>query len=156
MSHLRKRVRIGVVFLLVLMATVVVAGAQANPTAGDPYYTNCYLSSVGLKQITLYDPANHANMGVAILKYSKTCKTEWVSVYYNSGYFPSPSVWVQNQTGTNLYTSGGAPYQGTVWTEMLPSMQYRVGCGGVQMYHTYNAYYPTQGKYIGWYYIGCA
>jgi hypothetical protein len=143
--------------LLAAVALLITApGAQAAQSAGDPSRSGCDTSRYDLRSKRMYDPATGAYMGLGILRYSVACQTEWVTVYYNAGYYPEPSVWLQNQAGTDLYTSMWAPWQGTVWTGMLPNMKYRAGCGGVQMYRTYNQYYPSRGKYIGWFYLGCA
>ncbi len=98
------------------------------------------------------DPSNGANMGTAYLVYSAGCQTEWVTVHANSPYYPEPSVWLQNQTGTNLYETitSGDP-QGVYWTYQLANMEFQTACGGVQMY---NELAPGTG-YVNWNYIGC-
>jgi hypothetical protein len=93
-------------------------------------------------------------VGYAYLRYSVACQTEWLTVTYNNGYIPSPSFWLQNQSGTDLYVSDFAPWQGKVWTWMWGGMRDRAGCGGVQMYHTNGI--GNYGAYLGWYYVGCA
>jgi len=157
MSKHKNSVRVGLLVLLTaVVSAVVVSGAQASPGWMDPHNTGCDRTAYTLKAKAMYDPTNGAYIGLALLRYSTGCQTEWVTVYYSSGYFPWPSVWNQNQSGTDVYTSDDAPYQGTVWTGMLYNMRYRAGCGGVQVYRTINQYYPTPGKYLAWYYIGCA
>lgn len=136
------------------MTSASAATARVATSAGDPHYSGCDQSAVTLRYRYMYDGS--AYMGMALLRYSRVCQTEWVTVFYNSGYYPSPSVWEQNQTGTDLYVSSFAPWQGTVWTEQLAGMYYTAGCGGVQMYHTLNQFVPAQGDYIGWFYLGCA
>lgn len=137
--------------LLAVAAVVAVAlpgAAYAGTGAGDPVTTGCDNSSYTSRHnvLDMYDPSNGAYTGQAYLVYSSLCQTEWVTVHYSSGYSPSPSVWLQNQTGTDLYaayTGGGLSY-----TYMLGDMRYRVACGGVQMYR-------SNGSYVNWNYLGC-
>jgi Protein of unknown function (DUF2690) len=136
------------------ITTATAATTRTATSAGDPHYSGCDQSAVTIGYRYMYNGS--AYMGLAQLRYSNVCQTEWVTVYYNSGYYPSPSVWEQNQSGTDLYVSPFAPWQGTVWTDQLAGMRYTAACGGVQMYHTLNQFVPARGDYIGWYYIGCA
>ena len=139
-----------------VIGVTAIAAAQASPLNPDPHQTGCDQTAVTVGSRSMYDPTNGAYIGLAQLRYSRGCETEWVTVFYNSGYYPSPSVWLQNQSGTDLYASDQAPYQGTVWTNQLPNMRYRTACGGVHVYRTVNAYYPSPGKWLAWFYIGCA
>lgn len=130
------------------------SAASCSPycTGASPRGTNCDSDGRTLKSLRMTDPANGAEIGWAYLRYSPSCGTEWVTVTYASGYFPRPSVWNQNQSGTDQYTAGDAPYQGKVWTKMIADMRYRAGCGGVQMYRGVSG----GNGYVGWYYLGCA
>jgi hypothetical protein len=135
------------------------AYASGGTGAGDPHATGCDASAYSLS--TAQMPGEVLTMrvggviaGYAYLRYSAGCQTEWVKVTYNSGFLPMPSVWVQNTSGTNLYSSDLAPWQGTTWTWQLPGMRYRAACGGVQMYYTNGI--GNYGVYAGWFYLGCA
>jgi hypothetical protein len=130
--------------LFALLPGVASAANAGNPDAGNP---PCDTQSTSEHNFhTMYDPANGAVMGTAYLVYSAGCQTEWVTVHVNAGYSPSPSVWLQNQTGTDLYTAGSSG--STYWTYQLANMQYQVACGGVQMYR-------SSGAYVNWNYLGC-
>jgi hypothetical protein len=76
-------------------------------------------------------------------------KTDWVTVYTYGTYYPDPSIWLQNQAGTNVYEAlmSGDP-QGTHWTDQLGGMKYRTACGGVQIYN-------VNSRWVSWNYIGC-
>lgn len=135
------------------VVTAVSAAALLMPapawaySAGDPQTTGCASSEITLLSAAMYSPNNGAYMGSEYLRYSTGCRTEWVTVDYASGYSAQPSVWMQNQTGTNLYTAennGSA-----VWTYQLGSMKYATACGGAQMY-------TSSGTWVAWDYIGCA
>lgn len=136
------------------MISAAPAGAATN--GSSPHATRCDADAISLHTYGMPDPQTGAVMGYSYLRYSPTCQTEWVTVNYNSGYYPEPSVWVQNQSGTNLYTAGDSYWGGKVWTNQLADMRYRTACGGVQMYRTYNQYVPSRGAYMGWFYLGCA
>ena len=133
-----------VVSLVLLIPTAAQATYGGDPAVGNP---SCDTQSVSPHNVTnLYDPANGAYMGHVYLNYSSGCKTEWTIVKTVSGYWGDPSIWLQsggsNQTVTS--TSGLR----TRWSYQLANMQYRAGCGGVQMYR-------DSGSWIGWYPIGC-
>lgn len=152
--------------ILALGISCAAAVACAFPAAasliygdGDPHLAGCDATAISLKTpqapkgyLTIKDGSTIA--GYAYLRYSVACQSEWVTVTYNSGYYPSPWFWLQNQSGTDLQTSTFAPWQGKVWTDMWDDMHYRAGCGGVQMYHANGI--GGQGAYLGWYYLGCA
>jgi hypothetical protein len=137
------------------LATVVAAAALLIPATamaangGDPDQglPPCDTQSTSQHNVlNMYDPGNGAYMGQAYLVYSAGCETEWVTVHYTAGYSPSPSVWMQNQSGTDLY---GANYDsGVTWTYQLTNMRYQTACGGVQMY-------TMAGAYVNWNYLGC-
>lgn len=141
--------------------------ASAATTAGDPFTSGCDLSAITGKSVGLYQIGSSIDttgagefLGNLDLRYSTSCETEWVTFYPASGYaatnfYLEPSVWLQNQTGTNLYTAPSSGYMGEVYTNMLPSMKYRTACGGMQVYQGIEASGAEQEGYVGWAYIGC-
>ncbi|MFC4148073.1 hypothetical protein ACFO0M_17605 [Micromonospora mangrovi] len=140
----------GLLATAAILALVFPTAAYAGTGAGDPSATGCDSRATSQhNNLTMVDPVNKAVAGTAYIVYSSWnggCDTEWVTVHYNSGYRPSPSIWLQNQSGTDLYaayTSGGLSY-----TYQLGSMRYRTGCGGVQLYR-------SDGSYVDWFYLGC-
>jgi hypothetical protein len=170
-----KLLRCGLPVLVAALATALLAGPQAQAStasgangsvhattirpaidAGDPDQgtppCDQQNPSKHFNTTNMYDPANGAYMGYAYFVYSNGCQTEWLTVHTVSPYYPDPSIWIQNQTGTNLYEamSSGNP-QGTNWTNQLANMHTQTACGGVQMY---NALKPGTG-YVNWNYIGC-
>lgn len=144
--------------LLIPLATLMTllggtASAASSDNAGDPSIGTppCDTQSTSRHDtITMTDPNNGDIMGTAYLVYSAGCQTEWVTVHANSPYEADPSVWLQNQSGTNLYQppTSGVP-QGTYWTYQLGNMKYQTACGGVQMYD------DLTGSWVSWNYIGC-
>ena len=96
------------------VALLVPASAWAY-SAGDPQASGCANSEITDLTKTMYDPNNGAYMGTEYLRYSTACATEWVTVDYFNGYHASPSVWIQNQSGTDLYWSVNTG--SIVWTE---------------------------------------
>lgn len=144
---------------IIVLAAAVVTWAAVLPSqafaanGGDPDQGTppCDTQSVTRHNtITMRDPSNGATMGTAYLSYSAGCQTEWVTVHAYQPYYPGPSVWMQNQNGTNLYSamdSGNPP--GTYWTNQLTNMRYQAGCGGTQMYNGYT------NRWVSWNYIGC-
>lgn len=147
--------RLAFLSALAALTIVLVPGIANAQSAGDPSQGSppCDTQSTSRHNtITMIDPSNGANMGTAYLVYSAGCQTEWVTVHANSPYYPLPSVWLQNQTGTDLYETitSGDP-QGVYWTYQLANMKYQTACGGVQMY---NALAPGTG-YVNWNYLGC-
>jgi hypothetical protein len=137
------------VALLMVGATSAYASNAGDPDQGFP---PCDQQSVSVhNQVTMHDPSNGAVMGVARIDYSAGCQTEWVKVDGDSPYYPaSASVWMQNQTGTDLYETLESG-EGEYWTYQLGNMKYQTGCGGAQMY---NALAPGTG-YVTWVYLGC-
>ncbi|MCR6484011.1 hypothetical protein M8542_14395 [Amycolatopsis sp. OK19-0408] len=91
----------------------------------------------------IYDGGTRA--ATAHLRYSRSCGTQWVTVYFLPGYSAAPSVWLQNQSGTNLYTAYSDST--SAYTYQLFNMANRVGCGGTHLYHN--------GVYLKWTYLGC-
>ena len=158
-TALRKLALVAVALLsLSTMAASRAGTAYAAADAGDPYTSGCDNTAVtGRLLAVVYDGTR---IGNAELRYSTSCQTEWVTFYSSSGYaannfYIEPSVWLQNQTGTNLYTAASSPSMGTVYTDMLPDMRYRTACGGIQLYRGLNAAGEEQEDWLGWYYIGC-
>jgi hypothetical protein len=149
-----------------MVATMVLVASPASASGGtgdgDPHQSGCDATAINLATaehpdavLTMHDPANGAVAGYVYLRYSTGCQSEWVTVTYNQGYLPDQaSFWLQNQSGTDLYNSDFSPGGGKIWTWMYRNMKYRVGCGGVQMYHATQG--GSYGSYMGWYYIGCA
>lgn len=137
---------------IVAIGVLTGAAALAIPTsawasnAGDPQTTGCAASEVTDIGVNMYDPNNGAYMGSEYLRYSTACATEWVTVYPASGYTAQPSVWMQNQSGTDLYTAENLG--SAIWTYQLGNMAYATACGGSQMY-------TTSGTWVAWEYIGC-
>ncbi|MFF4810964.1 hypothetical protein ACFY03_22400 [Micromonospora chersina] len=130
-----------------IFAIALPSTAYAGTGAGDPSTTGCDRQQTSPhNQIYMYDPANGAYMGTAYLVYSNGCDTEWLTVRYTSGYRPSPSIWLQNQSGTDLYAAYNTG--GLAYTYQFGSMRYRTACGGVQMYR-------SNGSYVDWFYLGC-
>jgi hypothetical protein len=150
-------IRRATVLLVPLAALVTLlpatASAASSDNAGDPSIGTpaCDTQSASRHDaITMTDSGNGEVMGTAYLAYSAGCQTEWVTAHVNSPYEAEPSVWLQNQSGTNLNqppTSGGP--QGTYWTYQLGNMKYQAACGGVQMYD------DLTGRWVSWNYIGC-
>lgn len=135
--------------VLVLTAQSASAANAGNPA---PWATGCLYEGQHIyPQVRLYDGNRY--VGWAAVEYSTYCQTEWVEVQYIMGYEPEPSVWMQNQSGTNLYTADS--YWGDRWTFQLASMRYRAGCGGVQLYRAADGAWSGRGQYLGWYYLGC-
>jgi Protein of unknown function (DUF2690) len=129
------------------LAALVVPGIAQAANAGNPQTSGCAASEVTLLSTKMYNPRNGTYMGAEYLRYSNNCQTEWTTVDYANGYSAQPSVWMQNRTGTNLYTvenNGSA-----VWTYQLANMKYATACGGAQMYN-------PSGAWVAWEYIGCA
>jgi hypothetical protein len=127
------------------------SSAASNDNAGDPSlgWPPCDTQSTSRHNtMTLVDHSNGDVMGTAYLVYSAGCQTKWVTVHIYPPYEGTPSVWLQNQSGSlsEPPTSGQG---GTQWTYQLGSMKYRAACGGVQMY------YGLTGAWVDWYYLGC-
>jgi hypothetical protein len=152
------RARIALAGCLAAAAIAIPATAMAanggDPDVGSPP-CDAHPANLKVQNATpMIDPSNGAVMGWAYLVYSPDCQTEWVRVHYRSGYSPSPSIWLQNQNGTNLYTAESGVYVGTTdgpwaaWTFQLTNMRYQTACGGVQMYR-------SNGQYVNWNYVGC-
>ncbi|MBO4205876.1 hypothetical protein [Micromonospora echinofusca] len=160
MTHSSRR---GLAMLAATITATAVALAPMSPALAadgdDPTWYGCDSGAQRLvtaqmpdRQLRMVDPANGAVIGYAYLIYSPTCETQWVKVNYNSGYYPQPSVWRQNQSGTNQYISQFSPWGGTVWTYVLDGMRTQAGCGGVQIYRGVSG----GSGHVGWYYLGCA
>jgi len=128
------------------LAVLVLPAAAQAASGGDPQATGCAGSQVTDLSTNMYDPNNGWYMGTEYLRYSRNCSSEWVTVDYANGYRAQPSVWIQNRSGTNLYTArdNGA----AVWTYQLINMKYTAACGGAQMY-------DSSGRWVAWEYIGC-
>lgn len=141
---------VGMTVLIVMLPGTAYAYSAGDPSQGFP---PCDTQSTSRHNtITMHDPSNGATMGTAYIVYSAGCETEWVTVHSYSPYYSSASIWMQNQTGTDLYeTSTGGDPQGVYWTYQLGNMRYQTACGGVQMY---NALVPGSG-YVNWNYLGC-
>ncbi|MER5888764.1 hypothetical protein ABT160_33480 [Streptomyces sp. NPDC001941] len=159
----RRRAAVVLVSLVLALAAMVSTGPSAFAAGdGDPRQSGCDASGINLTtaqmpggEFTIRDPANGAVAGHGYLRYSTSCQSEWVKVTYNTGYLPDQaSLWLQNQSGTDLYNSGYAPWGGTIWTWMYRNMRTRVGCGGVRMYRATQG--GGYGSYLGWFYFGCA
>lgn len=143
-SRTRRKVRAGVIVLIAIFGVLFAGGVANASNAGNPHTTGCDQTGATYKTINMYTGSTY--MGHADLRYSTGCQTEWTTVYFSGPYTGQPSVWMQNQSGTNLYaayTDGGESY-----TYQLGDMKYATGCGGVQMY-------TSSGGYVGWYYVGC-
>lgn len=121
------------------------AASAGDPDQGTPPCDT--LSTSPHNVTTMADPSTGASMGTAYLVYSAGCQTEWVTVHVNWGYAAWPSVWLQNQSGTDLYEAASLD-NSTVWTYQLADMKYQTACGGVQMYR-------SNGSYVNWNYLGC-
>jgi hypothetical protein len=117
--------------------------ASAATTDPNPQTSGCAASMSREVAADIYDGSQR--VATAHLRYSRTCGTEWVSVYYIPGYSAAPSVWVQNQSSTNLYTAYSDST--SAYTYQLFNMANRVGCGGTHLYHN--------GAYVSWTYLGC-
>jgi hypothetical protein len=133
---------VAVATLLAVLGLLFSVGTANATNGGDPQ-SGCAASMSRQSSVAVLD--HGSQVGTAYLRYSGTCGTQWVTVVYNVGYSGQPSVWMQNQNGTNLY----AVYSDNTesYTYQLSGMAYQVGCGGVQMYHN--------GVYLEWVYIGC-
>lgn len=132
--------------LLVAVALTTVAATSASAAnGGNPQTSGCAASAVTLRTVNLHDAGTH--IGSASLRYSRDCQTQWTTVNWWGSYSASPSVWVQNQSGTDLYA---AYRDGTsAYTNQLTGMRYTAGCGGTHVYR-------SNGSHVGWFYIGCA
>jgi hypothetical protein len=144
----------GLILLItpVTLIALLTGTASASDNAGDPTLGTPPCDTQSASEhlpITMTDPNNGENMGTAYLVYSAGCQTEWVTVHANSPYEADPSIWLQNQTGTNLYQPPTSPDGGTYWTYQLGNMKYQTACGGVQMYD------DLTGAWVSWNYIGC-
>ena len=121
------------------------AASAGDPDQGTPPCDTQFTSQHN--GIAMTDPSTGASTGTAYLVYSAGCQTEWVTVHVNWGYSAWPSVWIQNQSGTDLYRTASLD-NSTVWTYQLANMKYQTACGGVQMYR-------SNGSYVNWNYLGC-
>lgn len=140
-----------IVAIAAILAFLPGAAAASESLGDDPDYSGCDTQhAVVDKHTTMTDPRNGNIIGTAYLIYSFGCASEWVKVVYNASiYIVSPSVWKQNQSGTDLYESGldwEFPW-GVDWTWQLEGMSTTAGCGGVQVYDAVG--------YVNWYYLGC-
>jgi hypothetical protein len=91
---------------LLLLPSSAYAADAGDPDQGFP---PCDQQSAGVHNtITMYDPSNGTEMGYAYLVYSSGCQTEWTTVHTFSPYYSLPSVWLQNQSGTNLYEAASS------------------------------------------------
>ncbi|MET8848525.1 hypothetical protein [Amycolatopsis sp. NPDC004625] len=117
--------------------------ASAATTDPNPQTSGCAASMSREVVADIYDGGTRA--ATAHLRYSRSCGTQWVTVYYLPGYSAAPSVWLQNQSGTNLYTAYSDST--SAYTYQLFNMANRVGCGGTHLYHN--------GAYLNWTYLGC-
>jgi hypothetical protein len=157
MNRRASRLRLlGSAVICVLLTGLAAAQPAAATNGGNPapWETGClYAGQHQYPPRYMYDPRNGRYVGWAAVEYSTTCQTEWVEVQYVAGYEPEPSVWMQNQSGTNLYTAPS--YWGDRWTYQLAGMRYRAGCGGVQLYAAADGWWQGRGQYLGWYYLGC-
>src|SRR5580704_4656558 len=97
------------------IAILVPASVAGATNAGDPHTTGCDQTAITGKSIPVY--AHGSYLGSLNLRYSNSCQTEWVTFYAASyaaatGYYFQPSVWMQNQSGTDLYTAPSSPFIG--------------------------------------------
>jgi hypothetical protein len=100
------------------------------------------------------------DIGTAELRYSPKCGTTWVRVIFKFGsYYPDPSVWEQNQTGTDRHRATNPMdldlNSGIVYTYMIEGRR-TPDCGGVQIYKANIGGGPDPSRWVGWYYLGCA
>lgn len=155
----RQRTRRGWRYALNLTATLIAAialtpGVASAADGGDPDlgFPPCDQQNAGpIKSITMTDPRNNNKIGTASLVYSAGCQTKWVKVTFTVPYSPSPSVWMQNRSGTDLYEANRLVWPwGIRWTDQLTGMATTAACGGVHIYDESN------GNYVKWFYIGCA
>lgn len=142
-----------IALVLSLLVSPVTAGADRQYVGQSPRHTNCDSDAVTTRSMTMKDPRNNRTIGQAYLRHSNRCGADWVLVTYASGYFPIPSAWMQNRSGTDQRTAGDAPYQGKVWTNMVEGRNV-ADCGGVQI-HDANYAGGYTSRHVGWFYLGC-
>ncbi|MEU7478350.1 DUF2690 domain-containing protein [Lentzea sp. NPDC042327] len=129
-----------VVAALGLVFTTGTASAAADP---NPQTSGCAASMSRQVSADIYDGSQR--VATAHLRYSRSCGSQWVSVYFLPGYSAAPSVWLQNQSGTDLYTAYSDST--SAYTYQHFNMANRVGCGGTHLYRN--------GTHLGWTYLGC-